>query len=819
MPCGGVRVTLKGPLTEIHGLCVKHKLFYLEHCTLAKDFSSRCKDRTSPQLSAWGDEEIRNRISWLNQKLNICCCQIKYGDSIRRLNCYVDMNGLLDIDLDTLKARVRTLFNLHADSNPILTYIDEDNDNVALADEEDFYYAGQQYLNPMRITTCSDYRERVKSGEETGRSSRYYCLAKGYIMEPEAVIQEGPIDGSLLGYQQQHRSHAIWNNNGEPPIDCKTVVVRRNEANLKRLDPPAPPVAELVRQAGFAGLMDIPFISLDLALITALLEHWRPETHSFHLGSGEWTVTLQDVEVILGIPVDGLPVVGSTEQDWDKLCKELLGVIPEAKVSRTGGKVKLSWLRANFKGHLEAGYSEEQVRQQARGCILLLIGVWAWERFPYFAPGCLGKRARPLDAPLGAWWNDAFHTPDMATHVLGAYRHFFDLQRPDEVVWRPYDEIIENLPLNCRAGRAIWMAKVPLLCFPYVENHMPDRVMRQFGYRQSILDDCNCRAKPHGMNFKSGTKDYAVVHANSVALWNDRLNYIVLHGDVDIDVYPADDPYVVWYRKITLRYISRLGAAADIAMGFFERLRTMDVSDIEALRKMGEQGVECMRYLEKWLRKKPPIQPNLVHIEEDENLENEWAQEDDIAGGSGSISPASFESHLQALESFPFSPLLDSMNPTSNEPSSQSQSTFDGSWFESPVVNVGGAETSFLDPPLVKKRKRLDGDRGIHVGDQVPQFRVDTPTFEGHRSKDVQGKGMVAGDGSGVLTQLDTQAVPSQAHAGLDGQPLEEAMEVVTQVGSEALQPTPPIALRKGQRDTHPPDCGRPSCGGHIGGK
>ncbi|KAH7836906.1 hypothetical protein Vadar_007256 [Vaccinium darrowii] len=201
-----------------------------------------------------------------------------------------------------------------------------------------------------------------------------FVCSKGYIMEPEAVIQEGPIDRSLLGYQQQHRSHAIWNNNGEPPIDCKTVVVRRNEANLKRLDPPAPPVAELVRQASFGGLMDIPFISLDLALITALLERWRPETHSFHLGSGEWTVTLQDVEVILGIPVDGLPVVGSTEQDWDKLCEELLGVIPEAKVSRTGGKVKLSWLRAHFKGHLEAGYSEEQVRQQACGYILLLIG-------------------------------------------------------------------------------------------------------------------------------------------------------------------------------------------------------------------------------------------------------------------------------------------------------------------------------------------------------------------------------------------------------------------------------------------------------------
>ncbi|KAH7855878.1 hypothetical protein Vadar_029980 [Vaccinium darrowii] len=114
-------------------------------------------------------------------------------------------------------------------------------------------------------------------------------IRKAYIMEPEPVIQEGPIDGSLLGYQQQHMSHAIWDNNGERPINCKTVVVRRNEANLKRLDPPAPPVVDLVRQTGFGGLIDIPFISLDLALMTALLERWRLETHFFHLALGEWT--------------------------------------------------------------------------------------------------------------------------------------------------------------------------------------------------------------------------------------------------------------------------------------------------------------------------------------------------------------------------------------------------------------------------------------------------------------------------------------------------------------------------------------------------
>lgn len=74
--------------------------------------------------------------------------------------------------------------------------------------------------------------------------------------------------------------------------------------------PPSAPIVELVTQAGFGGLLNM---QLDLALLTALVERWRPETHTFHFTSAEATVMLQDVEIIIGLPVNGRPVTGSTD--------------------------------------------------------------------------------------------------------------------------------------------------------------------------------------------------------------------------------------------------------------------------------------------------------------------------------------------------------------------------------------------------------------------------------------------------------------------------------------------------------------------------
>ena len=64
--------------------------------------------------------------------------------------------------------------------------------------------------------------------------------------------------------------------------------------------------------------------NLDRSLLTALVDRWRPETHTFHLTCGEMALTLQDVAYLLGLPLVGTAVgprvVPPTWQDDLEAC-------------------------------------------------------------------------------------------------------------------------------------------------------------------------------------------------------------------------------------------------------------------------------------------------------------------------------------------------------------------------------------------------------------------------------------------------------------------------------------------------------------------
>ena len=55
-----------------------------------------------------------------------------------------------------------------------------------------------------------------------------------------------------------------------------------------------------------------PLPPIEVSLLIGLFDHWRPEMHMFHFPCGEMTVTLQDVAMVIGLPIRGIAVGGLT---------------------------------------------------------------------------------------------------------------------------------------------------------------------------------------------------------------------------------------------------------------------------------------------------------------------------------------------------------------------------------------------------------------------------------------------------------------------------------------------------------------------------
>ncbi|XP_070032838.1 serine/threonine-protein phosphatase 7 long form homolog [Nicotiana tomentosiformis] len=120
-------------------------------------------------------------------------------------------------------------------------------------------------------------------------------------------VHPGPASLELLLLQAEHRFSYIW----EGQCLAQTFRARRVDDMwyFLRAQPLHPRVVRRLQDTSFYRIIEIGRLKLDWSLITALIERWRPDTYTFHLPIGVTTITLQDVEVLYGLPVNGHPVV------------------------------------------------------------------------------------------------------------------------------------------------------------------------------------------------------------------------------------------------------------------------------------------------------------------------------------------------------------------------------------------------------------------------------------------------------------------------------------------------------------------------------
>ncbi|CAN1139218.1 Protein MAIN-LIKE 2 [Linum perenne] len=104
---------------------------------------------------------------------------------------------------------------------------------------------------------------------------------------------------------------------GRPVSACKALKLRQRSSALTF----HPQYETFLRESGLYAVVSLLGQTSCKELVTTLLERWRPETNTFHLLQGEATITLEDVEVLTGLPTRGRPVsVGYDSRAADVIC-------------------------------------------------------------------------------------------------------------------------------------------------------------------------------------------------------------------------------------------------------------------------------------------------------------------------------------------------------------------------------------------------------------------------------------------------------------------------------------------------------------------
>ncbi|KAM3306534.1 hypothetical protein P3S67_013404 [Capsicum chacoense] len=231
-------------------------------------------------------------------------------------------------------------------------------------------------------------------------------------------LDPGPLESSVLTEQLTHRSRDIWD--GSVDMVLNTRKSDRRFWKLVEKYPIHTRVLEVIRLYGLYGVYRCKRPAINRSLITSLVEQWRPETHIFHFRTGEATITLQDVEVLYGLPMNGAPVL-----DTSGAYLKLMYLPMLEDVNAIGS---YSWDSATLAYLYHFLCKASQSTQNEIAGFLPLLQVYLIKRGT--------RNIFPTGLPRGPYatrWFAHFSWTNTFKHVLKVYRDALDSMTEDQV--------------------------------------------------------------------------------------------------------------------------------------------------------------------------------------------------------------------------------------------------------------------------------------------------------------------------------------------------------------------------------------------------
>ncbi|KAK1662108.1 hypothetical protein QYE76_050267 [Lolium multiflorum] len=320
---------------------------------------------------------------------------------------------------------------------------------------------------------------------------------------------------------------------------------------------------------------------MNAAALTALVDRWRPETHTFHLRAGEMAPTLQDVSMILGLPIQGEPLCMNTASDgWRQQMEALIGMAPPPPANqkeRVPASASFSWIGLHF---LDEACRRTGSRNGSGGIggSMLLLSVWSWDRLSVGCPRVLNERPWPhhhenLDRET-TWAYLWDNVSEMMSDPVVMYRQYIaelDTLTAEQVEWEPYGSYYHigagMTDLNHKCTEE--MRFCPLICMWLVEHHQPQRVMRQFGLYQEcppMWQDTDKALHRLYRQRRRKITNWPVHHSGHVAAFQHCLEAARNAGPEEIVPHDlaAFNNYLEWFHENTRIELVKHAYAEDI---------------------------------------------------------------------------------------------------------------------------------------------------------------------------------------------------------------------------------------------------------------